>query len=352
MRFFFYSIVLILMFPACQRADSTPQADKLPTKNIAITPNFSIILLDSLAATQAIIQDNTEDFFTKISTLDMSIQMKKNHPAETDREQIVADYKKYLQSDVTYFTKTETDFVQRAFLLAVNRIKVLNINFLPKDIFLIKTTTRHYGKSTYYTRENGIIIPDNELAKADLEEFTDVMLHEIFHIYSRQHPKNRLELYELIGFRPIENIVFPIALQQRILLNPDGINTNFGISLKSGDSTLTAISLIVSNSATYRADRNAFFEYLAFDLYPLARKTDGNFLVQTNGDWQSPIHYSDFPDFYQQIGDNTDYIIHPDEILADNFVLLVNDLNGAKRQPRLSEEGRELLMKLKTVLEN
>lgn len=34
--------------------------------------------------------------------------------------------------------------------------------------------------------------------------------------------------------------------------------------------------------------------------------------------------------YFQQVGENTNYIIHPDEILADNFVLLMNNVSNMK----------------------
>ena len=345
--FIFISILLLL---SCQQATPTAEREPIATQIIPISSDFTITFLDSLAATNTIIKDTTEGFFQNVTSLDMAIQMKKNYPAETPRAEILAYYKNYLKSDVTHFTKTEADFVQRAFLLANDRLKALPITLLPNNIELIKTTAQHYGAATYYTRENAIIVPDDELATGNLEQFTNIMLHEIFHIYSRNQPAKRLALYELIGFRPFENIDFPAALRQRLLLNPDGINPRFGIHLKGGDSTLTAIPLIVSQYDSYKTDVNTFFDYLYFDLFPLKKQTDSSYVVQTKGGWRSPIHYADFPDFQQQIRDNTDYIIHPDEILADNFVLLVNDLSEVKTRKQLSKDGKKLLKQMQRVM--
>ena len=45
-----------------------------------------------------------------------------------------------------------------------------------------------------------------------------------------------------------------------------------------------------------------------------------------------PTIYSmnDITGFFEQIGRNTQYILHPEEIMADNFVFAMND---RKRQP-------------------
>jgi hypothetical protein len=50
------------------------------------------------------------------------------------------------------------------------------------------------------------------------------------------------------------------------------------------------------------------------------------------------------PAFLEKIGQNTNYIIHPDEILADNFVhVLLNDQNVPT--PRILDEIRRILSK-------
>ena len=46
--------------------------------------------------------------------------------------------------------------------------------------------------------------------------------------------------------------------------------------------------------------------------------------------------------FLEQVGRNTQYLIHPDEILADNFALLVMGEQNV--------QSPEILQKVKTVL--
>ena len=48
------------------------------------------------------------------------------------------------------------------------------------------------------------------------------------------------------------------------------------------------------------------------------------------------------PAFFEKVGKNTNYIIHPDEILADNFVrLIMEDQDVAT--PRIIDEMRQIL---------
>ena len=53
-------------------------------------------------------------------------------------------------------------------------------DIFPKEIKLIKTKANHYGQSVYYTRENCIVIPYNELDQRNEQAFLNVMIHELF----------------------------------------------------------------------------------------------------------------------------------------------------------------------------
>jgi hypothetical protein len=51
---------------------------------------------------------------------------------------------------------------------------------------------------------------------------------------------------------------------------------------------------------------------------------------------------ADVPEYFTAIGLNTRYIIHPEEILADNFTLLVRG-DSKVRTPRILEELKRVL---------
>jgi hypothetical protein len=48
------------------------------------------------------------------------------------------------------------------------------------------------------------------------------------------------------------------------------------------------------------------------------------------------------PGFAEQVGRNTTYIIHPEEILADNFVLLIDGRINLPTQRVVEEMGKVL----------
>lgn len=281
----------------------------------------------------------------------MALQMKMPLKQGTSRQELLKLYQAYLQADVSDFSAAERDFILPIIQQATDYCFTLVPDLLPNKIELIKTNGRHYGPGVFYTRENRIIIPQNELLKQDHDQMLQVMMHELFHLISRQHPDLRKALYTLIGFNRLSKeqayIIPDSMLKSRLLLNPDGVVRDYAITLAIGlKDTVQAIPLLQSISNTYQPHLPDYFNYMDFGLYPLQKK---------EGVWQlqsKPLPSEQMTDFYRQIGDNTNYIIHPDEILAENFTLLVLRANGKlnANAQRLSPEGQLLLQRLAKCL--
>lgn len=345
--FYLYLLFLPLALFSCRQAPSQG--------GIRLSAGHQVFFLDSLESARAIVQDEDEGFFSKISPLDMAIQMGRPLPDTFSREDLLADYRTFLQRDVESFQEEEQKLMEAAFRKAFALTEKLRPGLFPPNMRLIKTKGLHYGPSVYYTRENCIIIPENEIQQGNLGGLTRVMLHEIFHIYSRYHPEEREALYRLIGFEPIrEPLSIPDTLARRLLLNPDGINTGYAITLQiPGDSLpVRAIPLIVSGPPNYTPALPQFFAYLDFGLFPIVEGPEG-YRAATRGGYGSPLPPpARIPGFFEQIGDNTNYIIHPDEILADNFVFLVLAQTGEPdfALSNYSERGQEILRGVERVL--
>lgn len=340
--------LLLLALSSCRQQASRP--------SVRLSPQHRLEFLDSLSAAQAIVRDEAEGFFEKITPLDMALQMGRPLAGGVERETILREYRSFLQRDVEGFSPQEEELLKRAFQPAFELSRQLQPALFPASARLIKTRGRHYGPSVFYTRENCVVIPENELYEDNLESLVQVMLHEVFHIYSRYHPEQREALYRLIGFSPLPlPLSFPDSLARRLLLNPDGISLNCAITLKAPEDSLPAqaIPLIVSGRPDYTPALPHFFDYLEFRLYPVL-KTDGEYRVSVEGGYRSPLPPpAQLPAFFAQVGDNTGYIIHPDEILADNFVLLAMSKTGkpAFSLSRYSRRGQEILKRMEEVLQ-
>ena len=308
--------------------------------------------MDSLKAAELITTDVTDNIFEKMTEADMCIQMKKNYPAETFHSQIVSDYSTFLQKDVENFTPDEAIFVKNTMKDVFYWCSKISNDIFPAKINIIKTKGKHYGDGVYYTRENCIIVPADVLKSKGKDAFFSTMIHEVFHIYSRLNPEKREKLYSLIGFQRLEgNLIVGEPLKSRILLNPDGVDFHYFINLQTApDKEIKAIPIIHSTEQTYKKNKPNFFNYLKFDLFEIKTVKTRISEIVTKKDGSSTLNIKDLPDFWRQIRENTEYIIHPDEILADNFMFLVKEQKDKSTSEKFTPEGKVLLEEIKNII--
>lgn len=351
MRFFPF-LLLLLVLSSCKTNQNINEAST-QQKSFDLSSSQKLVLLDSTQAATTILIDKTDHFFEKITVTDMTIQMQKVYPEKVSRPTVLKDYKKFIQKDVESFNALDITFIKKVFDEIFKISQQLNTNIFPKEIQLIKLKGKHYGPSVYYTRENVILIPEDVLQKPNYQSFLEVMFHELFHVYSRLHPEKRAELYKLIGFEDIgdtRNLVMKSDLAERVLLNPDGVNYGQKIELKTADSTLSAIPIIVSTEKRFIPSKPGFFNYLNFQLYEIKKLKNGKHEVISKEEGASTLNLAELPSFFEQIKDNTQYIIHPDEILADNFVILALWQKDENHLKQFSEGGQSLVKAMEEII--
>ncbi|MEZ4912175.1 MAG: hypothetical protein R2774_15105 [Saprospiraceae bacterium] len=336
----FLIVISIFYTFGCQSKQSV-----IPKSEVnAGIPSF-IHFKDSLEASKAIVTDDMDGFFEKISISDMHLQMKITNSGK-QRIQLLKEYKTFLSTEVLDWTFDEKQKLYLIFDSIRTLCNVINPKLYPEKLSLVKIRTNHYGPDVYYTRANMILVPENVLKTDDFTSLIPVMVHELFHVVSRFQPKLRDSLYALIGFHP--NPFQPSLceeLKDRILTNPDG--TNLGYTITLGDS-IEASPVIFSTSKTYNPLKPRFFEYLHFDLFKYTT-SGGSAFLECGKDASTTLQPQVMPDFFRQIKDNTQYIIHPDEIMAENFkmALLIRTEEDRKT---FSPEGNLLLDQVMAVI--
>jgi hypothetical protein len=313
-----------------------------------------VLLLDSAAAAKSITYDKRDAFFDKVTIGEMSIQMKKAIQPGQSRDAMLQEYVSFLKGDVVSFDDADIKFLTGILEKMYRTVAEVNPAIFPDTLRLIKTKGRHYGDGVWYTRENCIVIPANELSTRKTNPFTATMYHELFHIYSRLNPEKSAALYKLIGFEPVgyTNLVLPSTLSERVLFNPDGVNFAQKIALMQEDKSVKhAVPIIYANHVGYKEGNNEFFGYLEFNLFEVVAQEGGKWMVKVGQDgFSSTLSIDSQPDFFRQIKDNTGYIIHPDEVLADNFSFIMQERNGAKVSLKFSPAGKQLLKDVEAIL--
>ena len=167
----------------------------------------------------------------------------------------------------------------------------------------------------FYTRDTAIMMPAKPTDTADGELLKKTIAHELFHILSRSNLELREKLYALIGFSNCGEIEFPDELKPRKITNPDAPRNDHAIRVQANGTEVSIVPILFSSAPNYDPVRDGeFFNYLQLG-FLIVSKNPG-----TRADLLSPQQVSGF---FEQVGRNTDYIIHPEEILAENFALLM-----------------------------
>jgi hypothetical protein len=320
---------------------------------LLIKSDSRFLVLDSISAGKSILVDTTEGFFNIVTGMDMSIQMRKDFSKNVSRESILSDYKEFLKRDVENFSPNEKEYLSAVIQKIIPLCDRISKKFIPSKVQLIKTKGNHYGNGVFYTRENCIVIPENELALRDTASLSKVLIHELSHIYTRYNPRERKRLYALIGFKPLDRaVVVPAILRERVLSNPDGLNRQYGIELTQKDnSKIIGFPVIYCKTFHYEKTDGALFDLLAFDLFGLELQGDAYYLV-TDNSGGSPLKLDRLNDFAKKIGPNTQYIIHPDEIIADNVMMSIYAQIDKGIWFQIPPQGKALLESVTDVLIN
>ena len=290
-----------------------------------------------------VVRDSAEGFFERLTLAEMSIQMRLEQlsPANS-RDSLMPLYLAYLQADVADFKPQEAalahEAMQQALALSLPHLKQ---GSLPQDIQLIKTRGNYYGSSVFYTRDRAIVIPEAQLQADNPEALTRVLIHEIFHIYSRFNPVRRDSLYAFIGFERLQgDLQLNTLLQKQALYNPDGVVLHYAIEVEDAQGrSFRAIPAIFSKASRYQPDFSTqFFGYIQFRLFEVEPVGAGWRVIGPEAGHDP----KDLSGFFEQIGRNTGYIIHPDEVLADNLVILALGQEKDMQGRALSPEGKAL----------
>jgi len=272
----------------------------------------------------------TRDAFLKsLSRFDRQVRL------QTDGEATEESLIEFLRGEVIQWE----DAARQRLVDSINRIRPKLEPFqlpLPESIILVAMSGKEESQAAY-TRGTAIFLPRDRIAKLGTDALDRLLLHELFHVLSRHAPALRRDLYRLVGFEVCEPITLPPSLVDLKLTNPDAPLIDCHIQLTEGDRTYHAAPILYSSSDTYdAATKPTLFKYLTFRLMQVEQH-EGRWRPMVEDGKPILIEPASSKSFSEQIGANTKYIIHPDEILADNFVHLVMQTEKLPT-PRLIEQ--------------
>jgi hypothetical protein len=193
---------------------------------------------------------------------------------------------------------------------------------LGAPILLVKTSGEEEGGAGY-TRANAVMLPN---VLQDEHSLQRLLAHEIFHVASRNNLELKRALYRTIGFELCGEVLLPPALAARKMTNPDAPVNEDCIRLSVDGESVWGMPVLLAREERFDpAAGQPFFGYLTLSIL-LVDRTDPAAARPLLRDG-SPVlvPFNRVGGFFEQVGSNTNYTIHAEEILASNFELLVLD---------------------------
>jgi hypothetical protein len=256
-----------------------------------------------------------DEYIKQMSPFDRQVRL------QTDREVSEHELLAFMGANVLPWNDDDVQLLTHVLVAMAKKLEPWTLN-LPREILLIKTTGREEGHAAY-CRGAAIVIPE-ALISMGTKVLETVLPHEIFHIASSQNPALREALYQVIGFQPCNEVELPESLRVRKLTNPDAPVNDHYIMVALNGRSVELMPILFSAVEHYNPTRGGTLSsYMQFKLMVLENTGGVRRPALVNGK-PTLLKPNSVPGFIEQVGRNTSYLIHPEEILADNFVLVVN----------------------------
>lgn len=258
-------------------------------------------------------------YYNRLSQADIDWRMRKENAT-------IEELMEYGREQILDFTYEEQIAVSKAMAVIEDSLTAIACNLpIPEDIVFIKTTMKDEGSANAYTIKNQIflsskfIVTDTDENPEAHNRMLKTLAHELFHCISRNSPSFRQQMYSLIGFTVMDKeIDFPESVRACIMANPDVDKfDNFGTFVIDGKKRRCALVTLYKSTwaeAYSKQGENAdFIRNIDIVIIPLDNLNSCYSITQSDI-WDQ---------IGSQMGQNTFYVLSPEESMADNFSFAV-----------------------------
>jgi hypothetical protein len=263
----------------------------------------------------------SDEWARQLSAFDRGVRMRTTEPTNT------RDFLEFISGEAAEWTDDEQLYWKSLIDQLSVAMEGMNLNI--PDAWMVKTSGLEEFNAVY-VRNRSIIFPQGRVAVAgDVRRDFFLLAHELFHLLSLEYPALRDELYTLLGFRRFAGFEYPVELEDRRLSNPfygDRYEYALTVQTASGPVDVTPAYQAAVPLEEFIAiseggmSMGAFFEAIDFVLLPV---DTGTRAVLRDGNGYPIIYRFDDTDWIERMQRNSSYIIHPDELMAENFGLLM-----------------------------
>lgn len=272
------------------------------------------------------LMQNHTVYYTSLSQNDIDWRMKKDGAT-------LDELKTFALMQIKDFSEEEKQLINNGISKIESRLSAMGVSLpFPSSITFVKTTMQEESEAGAYTQKMEIYLGENLLTRilqsdssSNLNQFSEILAHEIFHCLTRNNAEFRRKMYKIIGFTILpDEITFPDKIKDWILTNPDVERIdNYATFTINGKETKCELIVLYTKSwaealaETGDADKTSFFEFNKAVLVPLDE--NGQSANEETYYEVGDIRDSDSYGFWAKVGKNTDYVFAPEECMADNF---------------------------------
>lgn len=291
--------------------------------------NFILIDRDNAAT----FLSTSDEYTANLSTLDLSLYH------STKQTILMSEHLEFLKTTSLDWNDIERKSLQEKISTFIKVVNLMDLKLnLPEEILLIKTNGQDAFNS-HYTRKNAIIFPANEVGMitTDLSTF----YHEMFHIFSRYNRALTDDLYAICNFRPIKRLTFNSDFEKIRTTNPDAFYYEHAVSVTVNNQSYNVVpvmySAILQDQIDGPVDESKIYKLGLFENSSF--NNENRIMFKT-----SETNYK------EMVMANTHYYIHPEEIMAENFKLLLLQNTEGETIPPIKYQ--QPLNDLKKLLQN
>ena len=270
------------------------------------------------AEAQMLVTD-IDNFSNGLNQFDIDLRLQKPNSRKSE-------WLRLAMNEAENWSDAEKTKITKAFKVIKANIKKLKLNLTyPDEIVLLKTTMKEELNMGAYTRKNWIAIGNQFLEKATNDQLLYLVGHELFHILTRKSVDFKRAAYATIGFNVLDHeIILPTDVIAKRISNPDIERRDSYVELNIQGKVTKCVQVMYTVKPYTTGDVD---DYLNVGFIPL---NEDLIPIMQNG--QTVIYpiASVKDEFDKKVGNNTPYLIDPEEILADNFSFMLNNKQNLK----------------------
>ena len=265
---------------------------------------------------------NEDNYYSHFSQNDLDYKMQKTGAT-------MEEYKEFAAQQVMDFTAVEKSFINRR-IKNIEKTLEKNGYELPEldEIVFIKTTMEEELGASGYTHGTQIYLNATVISAYSLMSIfpetaqlaDELICHEIFHCLTRNNPEFRADMYSIINFTVADSdFEIPASVFEYHITNPDvEHHDSYATFIIDGEEVPCFTDFITTMH--FEESQSTFFSCSETALIPI----DGRDTYYT------PAQTSNF---YEIFGENTGYVVDPEECMADNFAYaIVYGIEGRDNQ--------------------